>query len=100
MPLPLHGIWASVISNKIYIPGGDTTPALINPTNTNQVFTVSVTAAAAARATIADFNGDGHPDYVLCNPGTRQTAIWYLNNNVYVAAAKGQLFQSTGAWWG
>ena len=32
----------------------------------------------------ADFNGDGKPDYVLYNGSTRQTAIWYLNNNVYV----------------
>ena len=32
---------------------------------------------------IADFNGNGKPDYVLYNVGTRQTAIWYLNNNVY-----------------
>ena len=89
MPLPRHGIWASVIGNKIYLPGGGTTLALINPTNTNQVFTVSATAAAAARAAVADFNGDNHPDYVLCNPGTRQTAIWYLNNNVYQSGALG-----------
>ena len=43
----------------------------------------------AARATIADFNADGHPDYVLRNPGTRQTAIWYLNNNIYQSGALG-----------
>lgn len=34
-----------------------------------------------------DFNGDGHPDYVLYNASTRQTAIWYLNNNIYLAGA-------------
>jgi FG-GAP-like repeat len=43
----------------------------------------------AARATVADFNNDGHPDYVLRNASTRQTAIWYLNNNVYVGSAFG-----------
>jgi FG-GAP-like repeat len=43
----------------------------------------------AARATVADFNNDGHPDYVLRNATTRQTAIWYLNNNVYVGSAFG-----------
>src|SRR5207253_2012292 len=32
-----------------------------------------------------DFNGDGEPDYLLYNVSTRQTAIWYLNNNVFVA---------------
>ena len=29
-------------------------------------------------AATSDFNGDGHPDYVLYNRFTRQTAIWYL----------------------
>jgi hypothetical protein len=34
-----------------------------------------------------DFNGDGHPDYLLSNIGTRQTVVWYMNNNVPIAAA-------------
>jgi len=46
-------------------------------------------ASAAANATIADFNNDGHPDYVLRNPGTRQTAIWHLNNNIYQSGVLG-----------
>jgi hypothetical protein len=36
-----------------------------------------------------DFNGDGHPDYLLFNPTTRQTVIWYLNNNVRIGAGSG-----------
>src|SRR5438477_12208515 len=32
-----------------------------------------------------DFNGDGRPDYLLYNVSTRQTAVWYLNNNAFVA---------------
>jgi len=47
------------------------------------------TAARAARATVADFNNDGHPDYVLRSAATRQTAIWYLNNNVFISGALG-----------
>jgi hypothetical protein len=43
----------------------------------------------AGRAAVADFNNDGHPDYVVCNPGTRQTAIWYLNNNIYQSGVLG-----------
>jgi hypothetical protein len=41
------------------------------------------------RAAVIDFNGDGHPDWVVRNAGTRQTAIWYLNNSVFVSAAWG-----------
>ena len=42
----------------------------------------------------ADFNGDGKPDYVLYNGDTRQTAIWYLNNNVFVSSAFGPTLPS------
>jgi FG-GAP-like repeat len=42
-----------------------------------------------SRAAVADFNSDGHPDYVLRNPSTHQTAIWYLNNNVFIGGALG-----------
>jgi VCBS repeat protein len=41
------------------------------------------------RRTTGDFNGDSKPDYVLYNVGTHQTAIWYLNNNVYVGGGFG-----------
>ena len=44
---------------------------------------------ASARAEVIDFNGDGKPDYVLYKASTRQTAIWYLNNNVYIGGASG-----------
>jgi hypothetical protein len=37
----------------------------------------------------ADFNSNGKPDDVLYNPGTRQTAFYYLNNNVYAGSALG-----------
>ncbi len=43
----------------------------------------------AARAAVFDFNGDGSPDYVLRRASTRQTAIWYLDNNVFVGSAYG-----------
>ena len=29
------------------------------------------------------------PDYVLYNAGTRQTAVWYMNNNVHVGGGYG-----------
>jgi hypothetical protein len=37
----------------------------------------------------ADVNGDGKPDYALYNATTRQTALYYLNNNVYAGSAYG-----------
>ena len=46
-------------------------------------------ALASPRAALGDFNSDGHPDYVLRNPSTHQTAIWYLNNNIYQGGAFG-----------
>jgi FG-GAP-like repeat len=42
-----------------------------------------------SRTAVADFNSDGHPDYVLQNAATRQTAIWSLNNNVFISGAYG-----------
>ena len=41
------------------------------------------------RAILADFNGDLHPDFVLDNHSTRQTAIWYMNNNVHIGSHLG-----------
>jgi hypothetical protein len=51
----------------------------------------------AARAAVADFNSDGHPDWVLQAAGTHQTAIWYLNNNVFIGSAYGP---TIAAGWG
>jgi len=36
-----------------------------------------------------DFNRDGKPDYLLFNPTSLQSAIWYMNNNVRVSSAYG-----------
>jgi hypothetical protein len=38
---------------------------------------------------MADFNGDGKPDYLHHNSSTRQTAICYLSNNVRIGSAYG-----------
>jgi hypothetical protein len=34
-----------------------------------------------------DFNHDAKPDYVLYNASTLQTAVWYMNNNVFLFGA-------------
>jgi hypothetical protein len=41
---------------------------------------------------LADFDGNGRPDYVLYNSSTRQTAIKYLNNYQVVGNANGPTF--------
>jgi hypothetical protein len=38
---------------------------------------------------VADFNRDGHPDYLLFNSTSGATVIWYMNNNVHVTGASG-----------
>ena len=66
----------------------------------NKIYAFKVPATASAgtaRAGVADFNGDGHPDWVVRNAGTRQTGLWYLNNNVFVGAAYGP---TLAAGWG
>jgi FG-GAP-like repeat len=36
-----------------------------------------------------DFNHDSKPDFVLFKESTRQTAVWYMHNNVYAGGAFG-----------
>ncbi|HEY5767497.1 MAG TPA: FG-GAP-like repeat-containing protein, partial [Candidatus Udaeobacter sp.] len=36
-----------------------------------------------------DFNADARPDLLLFNATTRQTAVWYMNNNVRIGSASG-----------
>src|SRR6266581_2060509 len=51
------------------------------------ILSCSSASAQLPRAIVTDFNGDGEPDYLLYNVSTRQTAIWYLNNNMFVGGA-------------
>src|SRR5207302_4240751 len=60
-------------------------------------FQRSLAPNPAPTATVIDFNSDGHPDLVLRNTNTRQTAIWYLNNNVLVGGDAGPIL---AAGWG
>jgi hypothetical protein len=46
-------------------------------------------AGAPRRPIAADLNNDGKPDYLLYNAGTRQTAVWYMHNNVFAGGAYG-----------
>ena len=57
------------------------TPDVVSP----EVDTPDV-VITPGRAVVADFNGDLRPDFVLYNHSTRQTAIWYMNNNVHIGS--------------
>jgi plastocyanin len=68
----------------------------VNVTSGTPTPTPTATATPAPSATPTptpggnpptDFNRDGKPDYLLYNAGTRQTAVWYLNNNVLIGGA-------------
>jgi hypothetical protein len=58
------------------------------------IYYVRIVPRGWSLITTADFNGNGKPDYVLYNVRTQGTAIWYLNNNVYVSAAYGPTLPS------
>jgi elongation factor P hydroxylase len=81
------------------LPPGSHTYAVSNPAFATQTgnFTIAngqttlVEVCLGGRATVNDFNGDGHPDYVLRDTNTRQTAIWYLNNSVFIGSAYGPM---------
>jgi len=47
-------------------------------------------ASLPPRAFLADINGDGKPDYILYSESTRQTAVWYLDNNVFIGGTYGK----------
>jgi hypothetical protein len=40
-------------------------------------------------AGVADFNGDGHPDYLLFNSSNGWTVIWYMNDSFRIGSAAG-----------
>ena len=87
--------------NKVYafkLPGGTPTPtptptptttATPTPTPPPPTPTPTATTTPMPSAATADFNGDGHPDWVIRYAATGQTAIVYLNNNVVIGAAFG-----------
>src|SRR2546421_399026 len=63
----------------------------ITPAGTQSPFGsgTAVGALAFEPPAVYDFNQDGKRDYVLYDAVTHQTAIWYLNNNVFVGGVFG-----------
>jgi outer membrane protein assembly factor BamB len=84
--------------NKVYafkLPGGAPTPTPTSTPPATPTPTISpsptptATPTPTASAARADFNGDGHTDWVISHAATGQTAIVYLNNNIVIGAALG-----------
>ena len=64
---------------------------LSGPTRIGYAFGPTI-AAGYNLVGAADFNGDAgdaRPDYVLFNPSTRGTTLWYVDNNVRIGTAFG-----------
>jgi hypothetical protein len=73
-----------------------TPPASPTPTvgpSPTPTATPTGTPTPTATPVTADFNGDGHPDWVLNHAATGQTAIVYLNNNAVIGAAIGPVLE-------
>jgi hypothetical protein len=78
--------------NKVYafrVPGGTPTATPRPSPTSTPTPTPTPTPTAPALAVIADFNGDGHPDWVVRSVNTGLTALVYLNDNAVVGAALG-----------
>jgi plastocyanin len=56
----------------------------------------TVTPTPGSTPTISDFNRDDYPDYLLFNPSSLSTVIWYMNNNVRIGGAPGPVLP--GGW--
>jgi acetyl esterase/lipase len=91
------------ISAPIPPPGGTPTPtetpsATPTPTSTATPTPTVTPTPSAATAMVADFNGDGHPDWVVRNVNTQQTVLVYMNNNVVIGAAYGPTLVAGSSW--
>jgi len=51
--------------------------------------TVTPTVTPTGSPIATDFNRDGFPDYLLFNPSSLATVIWYMNNNIHVSGNRG-----------
>ena len=73
----------------IHATGFDDTEAnfsfTVNNPDGQQHYTYAFAAAiSSALPPATDFDHNGKPDYVLYNGGTRQTAVWFMNNNIFL----------------
>ncbi len=97
-----NGGFPTIIANQDYFNLGIGFPADTTPTQVAATYTAALNGVAytgpfvyphplvtEAPTPTTDFNNDGKPDYLLFNSNTRDTVIWYLNNNVVTASTYG-----------
>ena len=83
--------------------GGSGNTLKFTPSGVREIFAAGLVPAMAflriamvSQPAPTDFNNDGKPDYLLYNPSTGHTAIWYFNNNVLIGGASGPTVRWVG----
>ncbi|HEU5248199.1 MAG TPA: VCBS repeat-containing protein [Candidatus Udaeobacter sp.] len=78
------------VQNAFSCTGQSSDIAVTSPEGINlDVIGYDLVNAPPPSLTAFDFNNDGHPDYLLYNSSTRQTAVWFMSNNIFVSGAYG-----------
>ena len=98
--VPLPQLWAEFLGRATGTCKGKGGPMHITHPASGLMVTTGLVGAGLPIANgfalhgVADFNGDGRPDFVLLSPNTRQTAIWYLNGPALLSTAYGPTIAS------
>ena len=76
--------------------GGTTYYFVVTAYNSSQIESAPSNEISYSVSAI-DFNRDGKTDFLLLNPRTRQTGVWFLNNATYLGAAPGPALPASWA---
>jgi hypothetical protein len=79
---------------ELSVPANTTTALVVfntelAPAGSGGTYRIDLSENPCGGAPATDFNHNDRPDYVLYNRGTRQTAVWYMNNSIFAGGAFG-----------